>query len=297
MASSETTISNLPGATLPLAGTEVLPADQGPSTVKVAVSQILALVTLAGLGGTTLAAVEAAINQVYIGTALYPQTPAENALSVTPTNTWMPPYTILRYVASIANAIGGISDVTTALQTAINCAQQANYAMVTVGVPGAHLLVGSTWSIDLNKTGIDFQGALVDAASFSGTAWLAPTQSNTDTNLRPQLNISHPIKNATFWGPGAQVSGAQCVYLNDTSLNNIAGCVFRNIGMPDWDTAVYFGSGAFMEVFDSCFISTSSRSTGHNTHYSIISSNSANSGERNTFVNCVISNNAYGIQQ
>ena len=59
-----------------------------------------------------------------VGTGALPdkvRTPAEIANATVPTNYFMDPYTILRYVASIPLAINGTNDSTTALQTACNC--------------------------------------------------------------------------------------------------------------------------------------------------------------------------------
>lgn len=220
------------------------------------------------------------------------RTAAEIAAGVTPTNYAYPPYTMLRYGADPT----GATDSTAALQAAITAAQQAGYSMVTVGTPGATFKIGSTWSINTNVTGLDCQGAIFNAAGFSGGDWLQPIQSVSDVNLRPTLNAAHPIKNCTFQGPGAQISGNVAIFLNDSVNNNIAGLKFQNIGLPDWDTALYFGIGSFMTTCDTCFITTSSVSTGVNAHYSVVQSNSANSGERNTLINSTVSNNGWGIE-
>lgn len=221
----------------------------------------------------------------------YDITAAETAVGVTPLQYNYPPYTILRYYS-------GAGDYTSALQAAINAAQQANHAMVKTGQPGLNMGVAFAWTIDTNKTGIDFEGAILDAAGFTTGNWCSPLQSNTDTNLRPMLNAAHPIMNATFQGAGSQFNTNVCVYENDTTLSpaNCAGIIFRNIGMPDWGTAVYWGAGAFMETFDTCFISTSARSSGVSSNYSVIQSGALNSGERNTLINTTVSNNGWGIQ-
>jgi hypothetical protein len=96
-------------------GSEQVPAWQS-GTVSLTLDQIVALVTLSGLGGTTLAAALAAVNQTYIGTQLYPRTSAEITASVTPTNDYYPPGVIDRYGT---NTTPGTTDMTSAIKAAV----------------------------------------------------------------------------------------------------------------------------------------------------------------------------------
>lgn len=224
----------------------------------------------------------------------YPRTDAEVNATVTPINYNYLPYTLLRYGADPT----GATDSTTALQNAINCAQEANYSMVTVGVPGALLKIGSAWTIDTNKTGIDFQGAYINASSFVTGHWLTPTQSATDVNQRPTLNAAHPIQNAIMQGPGIQNAVTNAVYMVDSaSTPTIAGVIFKNIGFQDWGQDVIFDNGSFCTIFDSCtFNVTIAGSTSPATTYSITQLNGNNTGERNVFINCSFYNKQFICQ-
>lgn len=204
---------------------------------------------------------------------------SEIAAGVTPVDFSYPLYTLLRYGADPT----GAADSTVALQSAINAAQEADHAMVLVGVTGAILKIGSGWTIDTNKIGIDFQSAYLNASTFTTGNWLTPTQSASDVNQRPSLNAAHPIMNATWQGPGIQNSTAICLYLNDPNpTETIAGLTFKNIGFQDWGQDVYFGIGAFCTIFDLCtFNVTLAGSGGVATTYSITQAVAANSGERN----------------
>lgn len=233
----------------------------------------------------------------WFNVGLYLQTAAEIAAGVTPANYYYPPYTLLRYGADPT----GATDSTMALQNAINCAQKAAYAMVRVGVPGAKLKIDSGWTIDTNLTGIDFEGAWLDGSSFTSGNWCAPTQSNSDPNARVMFNGSHPIKNATWVGPGATNTTAYALYLNDTLTPEpfIAGLSFENISFVNWGQDVYFGNGAFGECFTRCNFAVFSGGGGFSaTTYSISSPNrTMNSGERNTFMQCAWYNKNLHIDQ
>jgi hypothetical protein len=207
---------------------------------------------------------------------------------------WSQPYTLVRYGIDITGSVDG----TTILQTCCNVAAQANHAQVTVGVPGAILKIGSTWSIDTNKTGFDGQGCFINASSFISGNWLTPVQSASDVNQRPLLNSAHPIRNFTVQGPGRQVAAACAVYLNDTNAApTIAGMIFQAIGFQDWGQDVIFNNGAFCNLFDGCtFAVTVAGSTGPATTYSISQPAASNNAERNTFIGCGWYNKTYLIQ-
>ena len=227
---------------------------------------------------------------------LYPLTAAEQAAGVTPENYQYAPYTLLRYGADPT----GANSSTTALQDAINCAQEAGYAMVTVGVAGATLNIGSAWSINTNLTGIDFQGAYVNASAFTSGYWLSPTQSLTDVNQRAYVNQTHPICNATFVGPGTAVIAATCLYLNDTTTPTplIAGLQFRNLAFINWAQDVVMANGAFAERFDGCAFGVNVGGGGAGTTYGITNmGGSTNAGERNLFTGCAWYNKAFILNQ
>jgi hypothetical protein len=135
--------------------------------------QITAGAALTALGGTTLAAV----NQAYIGSQLYPQTPAESTAGVTPVATQYPELNILRY--------GAINDGTTDNTTAI-----AN-ARAVLAVNGGRLVVpsgvyayatGPNWAIPnaqiigygwptFKHTGTQSAAFILDGGVSSGTVY------------------------------------------------------------------------------------------------------------------------------
>jgi hypothetical protein len=82
---------------------------------------------LAALGGTTLTAVETAINQAFIGATLYPQTAAEIAAGVLPTNYFYPPGNVLRYGADPTGNAATATATTLAINNALRITNQAVY--------------------------------------------------------------------------------------------------------------------------------------------------------------------------
>jgi hypothetical protein len=218
------------------------------------------------------------------GSALYARTAAEISLSIVPTNYTYPPYTILRYATNVALTINGTNDGTAALQTALNAAAAAQHGIVTVGRPGTTLKIGSSWAINPNLVGIDFQGAFINASSFTSGNWVAWTQTNSDPNQRPLLNGAHPFENATIYGPGS--ANTRAVLFNIFDRNPIsksywlAGLVFKNITSWDWGQDVIFGNGAFAETFRDFQFGSDG---GAQTTYSVTGANASNSGERNNF--------------
>jgi hypothetical protein len=87
--------------------------------------QITAGAALTALGGTTLAAV----NQAYIGSQLYPQTPAEAAAGVIPVARQYVPYDVRRYGV----VYDGVTDNTIALANAALVFAQSRYLLFDSG--------------------------------------------------------------------------------------------------------------------------------------------------------------------
>lgn len=281
------TISELPAGSSPV-GTEIAPFVQGGQTVALSINQMLSL-------GLTIAQVKAAINQAYIGQTLYAENAFETAVGATPVNTLYPWYTILRYYS-------GSGDATPALQKACNASAQADFGMVTAGQSGLLLPISSAWTIDTNKTGVDFQGAFLNAKLFapgSFAAWCTPIQSSTDPNARPALNAAHPIKGFTVQGPGVQNANACMLYLNDTNPvggtdYDISGVIVRCSSL-DFGQDVIFANGAFCCQID-LVAGQTSFSAGSATTYSVSQQSSINSGERNVLKKYWSYNKAYGVQ-
>jgi hypothetical protein len=226
------------------------------------------------------------------GLSRYAQTAIERRAGIEPVDEAYPPCTLLRYYR-------GAGDATEALQAAIDCAQLAGYGMVRMGAPGLQLPIQGPWKVDTNRTGIDFEGACIDASSITADRWCIPQQSATDLNERPMLNAAHPIMNACWRGPGAQRGSACALYINDSNLATycIAGLMISNVGFCDWGQDVYLGDGAFCETFTGCtFGITVAGSSGGGDSYSVTQANAKNSGERNSFVACAWYNKLHFVQ-
>lgn len=226
------------------------------------------------------------------GLSRYARTAIEREAGIEPVDDTYAPCTLLRYYR-------GAGDATEALQAAVDCAQRAGYGMVRMGAPGLALPIKGPWSIDANRTGIDFEGACVDASSFTADKWCIPQQSAADVNGRPMLNAAHPIMNACWRGPGAQRDSACALHISDSNPAKycVAGLMIRNIGFQDWGQDVYLGDGAFCETFVGCtFGITVSGSSGSGGSYSVTQANAQNSGERNSFVACAWYNKLRFVQ-
>ena len=147
-------ISQLPAGATPT-GVELIPAVQSATTVALTVDQILSLITLASLGGTTLTDVEVVIDaayvqgyvpQSYIGQTLFPRTAAEIAASVTPTNYSYKPFDLPRYGGDPT----GVNDSTVAINAAISV-MLANGGGAAHWTPGTYKIT-STITANLSPT-------------------------------------------------------------------------------------------------------------------------------------------------
>lgn len=141
--------------------------------------QTTAATALAALGGTTLAAVLATINQAYIGGQFYPQSQAEiNAGSVV-VNIWIPWGNTLRYGT---NTIPGTTDMRPAIQAAVNQAIQADKSAAPVYLPGGQVYyvsgtVAASTGVPLKIYGDSHESSVIyqhtDAHVFNITATAA----------------------------------------------------------------------------------------------------------------------------
>lgn len=163
-------ISQLPAGTTPT-GTELVPAVQSATTVALTVNQILSLITLVGLGGTTLADVEAVIDaayvqgyvpQSYIGQTLFPRTAAETAAGVTPTNYAYAPGVVDRYGT---NTTPGTTDMASAI---INANAVAAHGGTAVEFAYGAYYIGSAVTIS-TAARFRYGASLKVAASITAT--------------------------------------------------------------------------------------------------------------------------------
>lgn len=188
----------------------------------------------------------------------------------------------------------GVTDDATAFQLALNAAAARGNAFVWLA-PAATYKCGSGLTIDTNKVGIIGNGATVTFATMTTGSALTITQSNADGNARNAFNHVHPISGVTFVGPGPAVSAVSCITIRDAaSPNIISGGIVRDCAFINFSTDVIFGSGAFCWTFDKCNFTIFS---GVPSTYSISIPNETNSGERNSFNNCMWNNRPLILNQ
>lgn len=192
-------------------------------------------------------------------------------------------------------AVGdGVADDAAAFQLALNAAAALGNAFLWLA-PADTYKCGSGLTIDTNKVGIIGNGARLSFATLSSGSALTITQSNADGNLRNALNHAHPISGVVFVGPGVAVAGVTCITIRDSSSPNIiSGGIVRDCAFINFANDVVFGSGAFCWTFDKCNFTLTS---GTPSTYSITIPNETNSGERNSFNNCMWNNRPLILDQ
>lgn len=181
----------------------------------------------------------------------------------------------------------GVTNSATQIQAALTYA--ATLGNATVVFPSGTYKCNSGLSVDLNKVGIDGLGSKLDfSAMTTGTA-ITITQSASLAE-RNALNMVHPIQNMQFIGPGVGVTAVYGMVIDDAVDNMIPSgkvynCVFANFAH---DVALV--NGAFCWLFESCNFTLYS---GTPTTYSIENGPATNSGERNTFIDCMWNNRSF----
>lgn len=149
-----TTITSLPAAKT-LSGSELVPADQGNTTVRIPISQI---------------------------SVVTPQSPAEAAAGIVPTNASYPVGNVLRYGADST----GVLDSTAAIQAAVTAVANANGG--TVLLPAGNFKIGGNGSgITITSSNVQLLGAGSTYQAYAGS-------DNPATRL--------------FWGGGSSASAA-----------------------------------------------------------------------------------------
>jgi len=165
------------------------------------------------------------LTQAAIGAALYPQTSAESAAGVTPTNYAYPPGDIRRYGALTSDATGATNAA--ALQAAVNVASQDVY------------IPAGSWKV--NAAAVFTTNALSQGRRIYGDA---PFLSN--------IQLSGATSGLSF--PTGVTNGYGLVFENfsiqgDTSTlhgivgganTTIYGCTFRNLYIGTGQRAIYF---------------------------------------------------------
>ena len=214
-----------------------------------------------------------------VGLALYPQTAAEIATSITPTYYQYPPYSWMRYGADAT----GVSDSTTAANNAFTAAAAAGNTQVITGYPGGLFKINGNLNIQTDKCGFDGQGAYINNSGMtSGYLW-NPSNTTSDSTSRVALNQSHPLCNFHAMGPG-NVSGTGFITINDTSgVNVLAGLTIECGGSWNYYLHAYFGIGSFFTTFEKWTFDTVL--SGYSGTFASFPS-ATNSGEKNTFRDC-----------
>jgi hypothetical protein len=213
------------------------------------------------------------------------RTPAELAAAVTPVSFEYSELDPRRYGVDLT----GSTDSHLAINSVLSIAEK--YESAFVRFPANSMLrcdYGLT--IDTNRVGIDWQGSTVNFTRMKSGHAIQFKQSELDVNRRPLRNITHPIMNGRFVGPGAHsdVGGA----LLSDSGGNLSGVKFRNIAFENFATDVILDKGAFCASFESCaFTQTAGMPASV---YSVVVE-SRNNGERNAFVDCIWYNKAFHI--
>lgn len=224
--------------------------------------------------------------QAAIALLLNPQTPAEIAAGVMPTNFLYTELDPRRYGVDTA----GATDATSTVAAWISVGEQ--YASVLLKMTQAgRVRMDGGFTVDTNKVGIDWSGSTIDFTHLTVSHALQFTQSTSDVNQRVLLNSAHPISNARFLGPGVGVN-ADGAFLNDAVNNNLAGVKFKNIGFQDFATDITLALGAFCCTFEDCTFTVVS--SGTDAVHSIAIT-AGNNGEKNTFINCFWFNRQFHV--
>jgi hypothetical protein len=191
------------------------------------------------------------LTQEEVGQALYPITPAEEAASVTPTNYSTAQYTATRY----GTAGNGITDDTTALQNAINAAQQAGAdLLIPDGTYGISTTLQITKKLKISMTPgaiIRALGTFPNPASIDNATWMVKVTGATAAGTRLSgfnlhgngvalglgIFTTSKVRVVGSWitdtrGPGT--------YLEDVAHSSVTGGLYERCGVdPGASTGAY----------------------------------------------------------
>jgi hypothetical protein len=219
--------------------------------------------------------------------ARYERTSAEIGAGVTPTNHEYLPYDWPRYGADPT----GVVNSRDAIQNALTAAGHETTAASCDVTPGKYRCdAGLTW--DTNKVGVALNGSTIDFSRMTSGHAIQFTNSARSVNVRPLLNAVHSLKDGYLTGPGVNVTGVDCLYINDSGSNSEPGVKIRDVSFQDFATDATFANGVSFTVFDSCMFTLLS---GVATTYSVIQAAGNNTGERNSFINCTWFNKQFLI--
>jgi hypothetical protein len=141
-------------------------------------------------------------------------------------------------------------------------------------------------SIDVSTTTVDLCGATLDFSSMLTGNAITFTRSQADGNLQNLQAYAHPICDGILIGPGGSNTAVIAMYIYDVG-NFMSGGSVNNIGFLNFGQDVYFSTGSFCWTFNHCNFQIIS---GAPTTYSIHATVATNSGERQTFNDCMWNN-------
>lgn len=167
-----------------------------------------------------------ALTQAVIGQILYPQTAAEAAVGVTPTNYAIESMYVLRYGN---NTNPGFTDMTAAIQTAVSVAQASVNTRFVYFPPGTYLTTGINLTGSLQS--IKFRG---DGATITSTTNAPLMGANASDDLE--------WEGLYFTGNSGGVSNNQFgVDLINTSRSRVINCHFENLSCGVYDNNALTG--------------------------------------------------------
>lgn len=190
----------------------------------------------------------------------------------------------------------GVGDSKPAVQAAIAAVEAMGGGFLTARAGATYTLgSGLTWNASL--VGFDMNGATLDfSAMLSGIA-LLPHQTGIEVNSRTGSAQGHPWSNGTIRGYDfTRVSLAALRFEDLSSDAVIAGVTFIGVRFQKFAVDVQFSRGSFFETFTRC-VFQGVPGAGLDTTYSIQFESAVNSGEANTFNECLMGGRNFGIDQ
>jgi hypothetical protein len=255
-------------------------------TAAALITAVPVTISQGGTGVTTLAAFLASMFPS-IWQLINPQTAAEAAVPVVPTNYAYPELDPRRYGVDTT----GATNSQAAMMTWFSVAAQYQGVMLKM-TPAGRVRCDTGISWDTNLIGLDLQGATLDFSQMAAGHAISYVNSNANPNLRPVLNPVHALRNGHLLGPGVGVTGVTCEYISDTGANHqFGGIKVAYVTFQDFATDVTLDSGANFVCHSHCSFTLTA---GVNTTYSVIATAAPNNaGERNSFMDCTWYNKLY----
>jgi hypothetical protein len=197
----------------------------------------------------------------------YPLTPEETAAAVVPKNTAYPPGNVLRYGADPSNTHDSASAFGSACRSG---------AGVVVVPPGTYR-VASTVSVDISKTSLVGQNAVLVAELARGSLLLITSSAGTEANAKNCIAGLEII--------GRNTPGVYALQIRGTAPT-VAGFSIVRCSFTRFDKFVEIFSHAFMLSFYGCAFSEGGASGGIH-----VPTGGADYGERIGFTDCNFFNN------